>query len=319
MVNSFISRFDMHSVSILMSTYNGSKFLDEQIQSILLQKEILVHLYIRDDGSDSEFVKKLKQYEKNENISIIYGNNIGYRKSFMELVKKVPLDTDYYAFSDQDDVWYENKLYLAITKINKYEENVPCAYCAMPCYVDENLKKTDRYSSFHDFLPSGDIKPEWGIVTGIFGLGCTFVWNKALCDILKKADYNNFIFGHDNFLSVLSPLVGNFYKESKDVFLYRQHGANVGAKKYKNRGLLNKLSGKLKNFTNTDSYNLREFIYKNFDTFIKNPETKQKLELSLEYKKNFIKKTKLIFSNYTNGLPFSEKQKFFLKTIFNRF
>ena len=92
-----------------------------------------------------------------------------------------------------------------------------------------------------------------------------------------------------------------------------------GAKKYKNRGLLNKLSGKLKNFTNTDSYKLREFIYKNFDTFIKNPEIKQKLELSLEYKKNFIKKTKLIFSNYTNGLPFSEKRKFFLKTIFNRF
>ena len=94
-----------------MSTYNGEKYLSQQIDSILNQKEIDVHLFIRDDGSYDNTWKLLEEYkQKYEKINIISAKNVGVGNSFMNLLYSVPNIYDYYAFSDQDDIWEPNKI-----------------------------------------------------------------------------------------------------------------------------------------------------------------------------------------------------------------
>lgn len=92
-------------VIVLMSTYNGEKYLKEQIDSILNQVKVEVFLMIRDDGSSDNTIAILKEYERqNRNIKIIKGKNIGVGNSFMQLLYN-SAEAEYYAFADQDDVW----------------------------------------------------------------------------------------------------------------------------------------------------------------------------------------------------------------------
>ena len=89
-----------------MSTYNGEKYIKTQIDSILEQDYREIFLAIRDDGSTDHTVEILKQYEeKYKNISVKQEENVGVIKSFFELVQNADENSDYYAFSDQDDKW----------------------------------------------------------------------------------------------------------------------------------------------------------------------------------------------------------------------
>ena len=108
-------------VSVLMSTYNGEKYLHEQINSILGQQGVEIHLLIRDDGSSDGTVEICKEYAKKYNqITFYQGENLGVGKSFLDLLKHAP-DADYYSFADQDDVWLEDKIIRAVTMIKKAE------------------------------------------------------------------------------------------------------------------------------------------------------------------------------------------------------
>ena len=111
-------------VSVLMSTYNGEKYIREQIESILNQKKVKVHLLIRDDGSQDSTIEIVKEYaNKYPNVSVYAGKNIGIGNSFMELLRNAP-EADYYAFADQDDVWLDGKLERAIELIKATEQSI---------------------------------------------------------------------------------------------------------------------------------------------------------------------------------------------------
>ena len=91
-------------VDVLMATYNGEKYLKEQIDSILNQTYQNIHLIISDDCSTDETRKILKTYEGNEKITIFYQeNNQGYVKNFEFLLKQV--SSELFMFADQDDFW----------------------------------------------------------------------------------------------------------------------------------------------------------------------------------------------------------------------
>lgn len=105
------------SVQVVMSTYNGEKYLKEQIDSILSQEGVDVRLYIRDDGSSDRTTDILASYQEHKNVKIEKGNNLGFAKSFLTALDECD-EADYYAFSDQDDVWEKDKLSTAIQSIN---------------------------------------------------------------------------------------------------------------------------------------------------------------------------------------------------------
>lgn len=105
------------SVQVVMSTYNGEKYLKEQIDSILSQEGVDVRLYIRDDGSSDRTTDILASYQEHKNVKIEKGNNLGFAKSFLTALDECD-EADYYAFSDQDDVWEKDKLSTAIEIFN---------------------------------------------------------------------------------------------------------------------------------------------------------------------------------------------------------
>lgn len=100
-------------VTVLMSTYDGENFLRDQIESILNQEDVYVHLIVRDDGSKDRTINILEEYQSRGKLEWYSGKNLGSARSFLNLVSKSP-DNEYYAFSDQDDVWFSKKLKRAI-------------------------------------------------------------------------------------------------------------------------------------------------------------------------------------------------------------
>ena len=303
------------TVYVLMSTYNGDKYIDEQIESILRQKRVNVHLFIRDDGSNDGTLMKLEQWAIHDNVTVLFGENIGYEKSFMELVLLVPEIKGYYAFADQDDVWLEDKLHSAISILKKY--NKPAAYCTSHKYVDEELNEIKCFSVL-DELPYGEIISGNALVKGIFGLGCTLVWNEELCSIIKREKYEQFQYGHDNFVCVLASLVGVLYKDDRETILYRQHESNASGKKEKTKNVVHKLERAYKNMNNNKSFELRKFIYDKFSGYMP---IDKKLDLlsTIEYRDNLRKRIHLLLKGLSKGLNNKMQMKYYVLVLLGKF
>lgn len=138
----------MYKINVLMSTYNGEKYLREQIESIMLQKNVHTTLTIRDDGSDDGTIKIIKELmrEYPDRIRLCKGRNVGYKRSFTKLLDYAE-PADFYAFSDQDDVWMEEKLEKAVQMIES-EGSISdvVLYASGDIVTDENLNQI----GFHD-------------------------------------------------------------------------------------------------------------------------------------------------------------------------
>ena len=98
-------------IAILMSTYNGHKYLDEQMESLVNQtlKDNMT-VYVRDDGSNDDTIEIIEKWSKKLDVVLYKGENIGPAKSFWDLFMNLGIQADYYAFCDQDDVWEKDKL-----------------------------------------------------------------------------------------------------------------------------------------------------------------------------------------------------------------
>ena len=100
-----------YRVKVLLSSYNGENYIDKQITSILNQENVDISILIRDDGSKDNTRNLLSKYAENPHIEVVYGENIGFKKSFSTLVKLAAKDDtafDYFAFADQDDLMGRN-------------------------------------------------------------------------------------------------------------------------------------------------------------------------------------------------------------------
>ena len=214
----------MHSVLVLMSTYNGERFLREQIDSILNQKGVNVHLLVRDDGSSDKTREILKEYEKEGRIRWYYGKNLGAAYSFLDLIKKSGKE-DYYAFSDQDDIWDSNKLISAVKVLEQYKTNEIILYSCSSrlIYQDEKVLKENN-----------NIKPVTTFIDSLIhnnNQGCTMVFGQKLKDILIQYNGKNLLMHDDLTLKVCLALGGEVYKDVNAYMGYRQHGNNaIGVK-----------------------------------------------------------------------------------------
>ena len=131
-------------VIICMSTYNGEKYVKEQIESLLNQTYKNLEIYVRDDGSKDNTINILEEYEKNNKIHFIKGNNVGVVKSFYECLKEAYDNAEYFAYCDQDDKWHEDKIKRAISKLKKENQEQPLLYFSEFNYCDENLNFVNK-------------------------------------------------------------------------------------------------------------------------------------------------------------------------------
>ena len=244
----------MKRVQVLLSSFNGSKYIKQQIDSLLQQQEVEVHCLVRDDGSDDDTINILSQYQTQfKNFKYYCGNNVGYRASFMELIR-MSGDFEYYAFSDQDDVWEPLKLKIAIDKISSSEENIPSMYFSNCTLVNDNLEKTGMlHSGGKRIIPD----KQSAIVQG-FAHGCTMVINRLSRDII-----NDYVpiqnYSHDFWIPLLHIFLGKVIYDEESYILYRQHSNNIFGK---NRSFQRILKDKLaflksnKNFYSTTAKDL---------------------------------------------------------------
>lgn len=204
-------------VQILMSTYNGERFLQEQIESLRKQTWKNLEILIRDDGSTDKTREILEEYSKKyENIRVYPEKNIGVTKSFFELLKKS--DADYVAFCDQDDVWLEDKIEAAIVKLEKITG--PALYCGNKILVDSKLRPMKKQNT-------RELVPGFGnAVVECICTGCTSVLNRELADILKSR-LPEYAILHDWWSYLAAAYTGTVIFDKNAYIMYRQHEANV--------------------------------------------------------------------------------------------
>lgn len=206
-------------VVILMSTFNGERFVEEQLRSILIQLPPDGRVIVRDDGSTDQTVARILALG-DPRVSIIRGENIGFARSFLALMAMAPLDADMYMLSDQDDVWLPVKIERAWHHLKEFNER-PALYCSRLQLVDINLKPIQlsfaclRPPSFENALTEN-------IVTG-----CTAAFNPLALNLARIAGDSHQIYFHDWWLYLVVCAFGTVIVDPEATILYRQHGQNV--------------------------------------------------------------------------------------------
>jgi len=207
-------------IQVLISTYNGEKYLKELIESVLNQDIKKITLIIRDDGSNDNTLKILNTYSNKRNIKIFAEKNIGVIQSFFKLLKLSCPNTDYYAFCDQDDIWMRDKLSRAINKLNEFPEEIPLMYCSRTILVNDKLDII-KYSKIPRKPPSFN-----NALVENFATGCTIVINNSARKlILKQIPLSARM--HDWWIYLTVSAFGKVIYDIEPRILYRQHFSNI--------------------------------------------------------------------------------------------
>jgi rhamnosyltransferase len=221
----------MNQVIVLMSIYNGEKYLAEQIESILAQKDVDFTLFVRDDGSKDSSAKILQKFQElnPDKIRIDLGGNVGCLGSFYRLLSqaiRIYPNANFFAFSDQDDIWLPHKLCVAVTTLQPYHDTTPNLYGCAFLPVDADLKPLPyRRRTYRNTFG------EACVMNMI--LGCTMVFNRKAAELFLQAKVSDIVCLHDEWMYKACLAVGgNVFYDTAANILYRQHGNNViGANK----------------------------------------------------------------------------------------
>ena len=286
----------MNTLKILLSTYNGEKYLKQQLDSLFSQTYKNFEIIARDDGSQDKTLEILQSYK----ISIIDSKkNLGAKGSFGELLEYAVQnsDADYFIFCDQDDVWEDDKIEKTLAKMYEMEIKYP----DMPLLVHSDLKVVDEKLNIIDnsFWKYEHIKPK---VNGLNKLlmqntitGCTVMINKKLADLALPIPSDSIM--HDWWLGLVASKFGKIGYLDEATMLYRQHGNNdTGAKKYNLSYIANKFK-QLKNINlNKNMLQAKVFLTR-FREQLDN-DTIIMLEEFIDIKnKSFVKKRKILIEH----------------------
>ena len=209
----------MPSITVVLSTYNGAKHLAKQLDSIFSQQGVDVVCYMRDDGSKDGTVGIAREYSKTHNLIIDEGVNIGHQRSFMQALRDAPKG-DYYAFADQDDMWFPEKLKCAVEMLQQWREEGPLMYHSNRLSVDENLKPFR-----HQMKRVARPLTRESALTQEFAQGCTIVMNPAarelVCRYLPEKKYY-----HDYWCGMINYMFGTIIYDERPQMYHISHGEN---------------------------------------------------------------------------------------------
>lgn len=207
-------------VAVLISTYNGEKYLKEQLDSILNQTYKNIEIVIRDDGSSDSTKEIIKEYrQKHDNIILKEGTNIGFIKSFFKLLEIS--HADYYAYCDQDDIWLENKLELAVRLLDEADNTKPNLAFGNSDYYDENMKLINEGEKHKTFSFQNSL---YECVTQ----GMTMVINQKAKEIIIE-NLPEKCFFHDWWTYMICSGMGKVFYSDETVVKYRRFQKNATA------------------------------------------------------------------------------------------
>ncbi len=239
-------------IAILLCTFNGEKYLHEQILSIMDQTHANWRIYVSDDGSSDSTLSILRNFQEKIGIAsfkLFNGSQKGSTYNFLTLLQRVDDDCEYFAFCDQDDIWHKNKLTKAILALANKKIDIPALYCGSTRYIS-----SDRFFIQNSYIFKKQPSFKNALVQSIAG-GNTMVFNRSARDILNKTKNPHLLVAHDWWTYILvTGFAGDIYYDSVPLVDYRQHtnalvGGNRSIKaKAKRIGLL--LDGRYKKWTN---------------------------------------------------------------------
>ena len=199
-------------ISVCMATYNGEKYIKEQLDSILSQLSINDEVIISDDISTDKTIETIKSFEDNRIIIYINEEKLGASANFNVSLSKASGDIIF--LSDQDDIWLDSKVSKCLENLEKYDLVV--TNCSV---VDENLDI--KYESYFDIVQSGR-----GFIKNLYKstyLGCCLAFKRKILEVILPIP-NNLMMYHDWWIGLIAEQKFKVYFEKEPLLLYRRHG-----------------------------------------------------------------------------------------------
>jgi glycosyltransferase involved in cell wall biosynthesis len=213
------------SVAILLCTLNGARFLPRQLASYEEQDFTDWRLFVSDDGSQDGTMALLEEFQKKHGpakVSLRRGPQKGFVANFLSLICDPAIESDYYALSDQDDVWHPHKLSRALQFLSNASADQPAIYCARTRLIDEEGSEIGL-STFYRRSPHFR-----NALTQSLAGGNTMVFNKKMRWLLMQAGSDAEAPSHDWWLYLTTTAAGGkVLYDSVPTVSYRMHARNV--------------------------------------------------------------------------------------------
>ena len=216
---------DVPKVAILLCTYHGQHYLADQLESFAAQTHANWEVWASDDGSQDDTHAILKKYQAkwdSGRLSVHFGPSEGFVANFLSLTCKANIKADFYAYSDQDDIWEADKLDRAISALQAVPPHVPALYCSRTNLVDVSNRSIG-------FSPLFTKPPSFvnALIQNIGG-GNTMVFNNAARALLREAGDDVEVVTHDWWAyMVVIGCGGKVFYDPYPSVRYRQHDNNL--------------------------------------------------------------------------------------------
>lgn len=219
---------------ILMATYNGEKYISQQIESIIKQTNQNWRLLIRDDGSQDSTVSIILKYVKHDERIVLFQNETSFHGAYLNFwtlineARKYYSDYDYYFFSDQDDVWESDKLATMLNEAANENKNIPLLVYSDMRVIDEDHRIV--YNSLNSVMGIGKMSGYSLLFTHGFLWGCDICVNQALFNTvpLLSIDHPHInIMSHDNYMGKYALLTGKIKYINRAMINHRRHSSNT--------------------------------------------------------------------------------------------
>ncbi len=294
-------------IAVLLSSYNGRRFLPEQLESLANQTVAgNITVYIRNDGSDDDCADILAYWSNKVRIRQMSGQNLGPAQSFWKLFCDESIQADYYAFCDQDDVWDADKLERAVAALTG-DKHLYCCNCRL---IDAEGRLLQAYNQ----TGTPVITLPRLFVSGV-AQGCAMVFTHALRQFIRTAA-PKCIPMHDIVVMLYALGFGEIVWDEIPRFGYRVHGSNMVAKN--NKSLVQKLRTVYWNWKNSSKNSMgtvaAEMLQKARGL---SPEDVRYLTWMSCYRKSLSAKWKLLIYNGTRCALSREKRSYYLRILLN--
>lgn len=231
----------MSEVSIAMATYNGAKYIREQLDSLYSQTKVPDEIVVCDDGSKDGTADILEEYHQKFGLKYyVNESNLGVNKNFEKAIRLCT--KPYVAICDQDDVWFPRKIEVLLQKMMEVENGQPCAVSSKTTLFAGTLDKFNYVQVEKDSVGAAATLLRAGNVQG-----CTLMLNRRMIDVLKPfpASYKD-VMMYDGYISFVAATCGIKYNIGQTLMAYRHHDSNVLAKIQVEKSLLTRIFRKLR-------------------------------------------------------------------------
>lgn len=217
-------------ISIAMTTYNGEKYVERQLETIFVQSLPADEIIICDDGSDDrtvEIINRFIETNQTDKIRLVRNEkNLGYIKNFYKAISLT--QGDYIFLADQDDEWHFNKIERTLQILMDKNASVVCTNCRLIDAKSQIIKN----SSWFDRNPFIDCVTQivspisfYELIIGNIAQGCTYCFTKEVKNVYLKV--NSMLLDHDHQIMFVAALMGNAYFLDEVLIDYRLHGRNM--------------------------------------------------------------------------------------------